>query len=89
MVVSSELLNERYSTARQNRERALWGNVELAFTSGQGKGITLTAQKPVTTPLGERPWPKFKNAHLIVVGLAFLDGRKTTVDVIRQRLQLV
>ena len=38
--------------------------------------------KFITTPLGsERPWGKKLNGHLIVVGLAFLDRKKMTVDI--------
>jgi len=85
MVISRELLDERYMTARKNRERNLWGQVEIRLKTKRGKPLSLKAQKPVVTPLGEKPWPSF-NAHLIVVGLAFLDGHKITVDIDRQKL---
>ena len=88
MVVSSELLDQRYRKARQNKEKSLWGNVKVSISSHLGDTVSLTARKPVTTPLGEKPWPKFRNAHLIVVGLAFLDGRKIGIDIDRQRLYL-
>lgn len=81
MVVSPELLHERYRTARANRERNLWGTVEVEFRTKQGKSITLSATKPVTTPLGEMPWPRFRNAHLIAIGLSFLDERRMTIDI--------
>ena len=42
------------------------------------KTLTLSATKPLTTLV--QPWPDF-DAHLVVVGLAFLDGMKTTVDI--------
>ena len=88
MVVSSELLDQRYRKARQNKEKSLWGNVKVSISSHLGDTVSVTARKPVTTPLGEKPWPKFRNAHLIVVGLAFLDGRKIGIDIDRQRLYL-
>jgi hypothetical protein len=86
MVVSKELLDERYQTARERRERNLWGNVQVSFPTRQGNTITLEATKPLTTPLGQVPWPKFKNAHLVVLGLAFLDQHKLTIDIDDQRL---
>jgi hypothetical protein len=85
MVVSQELLDERYATARKNRERSLWGSVQISFRTKSGQTMELTATKPLTTPLGRTPWPGF-NAHLIVVGLAFLDGSKMTVDIDKQKL---
>lgn len=87
MVVTRELLDERYDAARRNREKTLWGSVELTFQSKDRKPVTIAAQKPVTTPLGSMPWPGFKNAHLVVVGLAFLDDRKMTVDIDEQKLR--
>jgi len=81
MVVSQELFDERYATARKNRELNLWGEVQIGFQ----RGISLTARKPLTTPLGEEPWPSFR-AHLIVVGLAFLDNHIITVDIDNQKL---
>jgi hypothetical protein len=85
MVVSQELLDERYATARSNRERSLWGSVQISFQTKRGQTMELTATKPLTTPLGQIPWKGF-NAHLIVVGLAFLDGNKMTVDISKQKL---
>jgi hypothetical protein len=86
MVVTQELLNERYITARKNRERNLWGDVEVSFRTKQGKTVTINAKKPLTTPFGEQPpWPGF-NGHLIVLGLSFLDGYKMTVDIDDQKL---
>ena len=85
MVVSQELLDERYATARANRERNLWGSVQISFRTKRGQTVKLTATKPLTTPLGSMPWPGF-NAHLIVVGLAFLDGNKMTVDIDEQKI---
>lgn len=88
MVVSRELFDERYVMARQNKEKSLWGSVQITFQTHQGNTVSLSAQKPVTTPLGMKPWPKFNNAHLIVLGLAFLDGRKMLIDMDGQKLQL-
>ena len=85
MVVSQELLKERYETARKNREKSLWGSVDISFRTHGGKLVSIGAHKPVTTPFGEVPWPKF-NAHLIVIGLAFLDGTKMIVDIDEHKL---
>ena len=88
MVVSRELMEQRYADARQNREKSLWGTVEISFQTKQGDTVSLSAKKPVTTPLGAKPWPKFKKAHLVVIGLAFLDGRKTSIDIDNQQLRI-
>ena len=81
MVVSSELFDGRNLQARKNKEKSLWGTVEVSFATKSGNEITLTAKKPLTTPLGkETPWKGFKG-NLIAVGLAFLDGLAMTVDV--------
>lgn len=87
MVVSQELFDERYTVARSNREKSLWGSVEISFRTKEGKTVSLTATKPITTPLGQKPWPGF-NANLIVMGLAFLDDHTMTVDVDDQKLQI-
>jgi len=64
--------------------------VNVGFQTQKGETVWLTAQKPVTTPLGNKPWPKFNKAHLIVVWLAFFDGHKIGIDIIElQRLQLL
>ncbi len=81
MVVSQELFDGRYLQARKNREKSLWGEVEVSFQTNTGRTITLSAKKPITTPLGKAtPWKGFRG-NLICVGLAFLDGFATTVDV--------
>ena len=81
MVVSQELFDGRYLQARKNREKSLWGSVEVSFLTNTGKTITLNATKPITTPLGKAtPWKGFKG-NLIAVGLAFLEGFAMTVDV--------
>jgi hypothetical protein len=86
MVVSRELFDERYTTARQRREKSLWGEVEVGIQTRSGTVRTLTATNPVTTPLGERPWPKFKNAHLVVIGLSFLEDHCLTIDIDEKKL---
>ncbi len=81
MVVSQELFDGRYLQARKNREKSLWGKVEVSFETNTGKTITLSATKPIATPLGKaNPWKGFKG-NLIAVGLAFLEGFATTVDI--------
>lgn len=89
MVVSLELWEDRYRVARANRERSLWGNVEIDFAPNSGQeAITLAAQSPLTTPLGQSPpWKGFKG-HLIVIGLAFLDKKKFSIDIDNQILLL-
>jgi hypothetical protein len=88
MVVSRELFDNRYNIAVENKERSLWGKVNVSFQTNHGNTVSLEAQKPVTTPLAQRPWPKFKNAHLIVLGLAFLDGHTMVIDMDDQKLQI-
>ena len=51
-------------------------------------GPFIAKNSPVTTPMMQRPWPLFKNAHLVVMGLAFLDGHKMTIDIDAQRVQI-
>jgi hypothetical protein len=81
MVVSRQLFDERYAVARKNRERSLWGSVEISFRTKQGKTVQLASQeKPMTTPMVDMPWRGF-NAHLIVIGLSFLNGNKLSVDI--------
>ncbi|CAB9517768.1 expressed unknown protein [Seminavis robusta] len=89
MVLSQELFDERYAMARASREKSLWGTVNVSFLTKEGHTVSLEAQKPVTTPLANKPWPKFKNAHLIVLGLAFLDGHTMTIDMDNQKLQIL
>lgn len=85
MVVSRELFDERYASARKNKERNLWGTVDVDFRTKGGEVVTLTATKPIVTPLGEAPWKGF-DAHLVVVGLSFLDGNKITIDIDDRKL---
>ena len=104
MIVSQELFDGRYLQARTNREKSLWGSVDVTFalqhstspsptiTRGRSRSrphteapttrtLTLSATKPVTTPLGlATPWKGFRG-NLIVLGLAFLDNRAMTIDV--------
>ena len=81
MVVSQELFDGRYLQARKNREKSLWGTVEVTFKTKLGNEVTLSANKPITTPLGKAtPWRGFRG-NLIAVGLAFLDGLAMTVDI--------
>ena len=82
MSISPSLFDERYTMARTNKEKSLWGRVSVELKTISGKTVTLNANRPITTPLGsERPWGKKLDGHLIVLGLAFLDGLKMTVDI--------
>jgi len=81
MSISPSLFDERYAVARSRKEKSLWGTVDVEFPTMGGETITLSAKRPLTTPLGsERPWGKKLDGFLIVLGLAFLEGRKMTVD---------
>jgi hypothetical protein len=87
MVVSRDLFDERYAAARERRERNLWGNVEVSFCTSQGKTVSISATKPLTTPFDPQvTWNKFRNGHLIVMGLSFLDGNNLTIDIDKERL---
>lgn len=81
MSISTSLFNERYSIARERKENNLWGNVELQFNTASGGVASLNAKKPLTTTLDDRPWGKKLDGHLIVLGLAFLEGHEMTVDI--------
>jgi hypothetical protein len=88
MVVSRELFDERYTSARQRHERNLWGNVTISFKTAQGKLVDVSAKKPLTTPFDPQvTWKKFRG-HLIVLGLAFLDNNKITIDIDDSRLMI-
>jgi len=87
MAVSEELWEGRNLQARKNKEKSLWGEVRVTFGTAAGEEVELTARQPLTTPLGEdTPWTRFKG-NLIVLGLAFLDGRAMTVDVDDDKLR--
>ena len=88
MVVSEELFDGRYLQARKNKEKSLWGKVQVSLTTMRGNTVQLEATKPVATPLGEvTQWRKFKG-NLIVLGLAFLDGVAMTIDIDDGKLQI-
>lgn len=87
MLVSRQLYEERYSMARDRREKSLWGTVEISFLNNRREPVSVTATKPITTPAGKIPWPGF-NDHLVVIGLAFLEGHIMTVDINERRLRI-
>ena len=86
MSISSSLFNERYSLARERRENNLWGNVEVQFKTVSGGITSLTAKKPLTTTLDDRPWGKKLDGYLVVLGLAFLEGHEMTVDIDNEKI---
>jgi len=87
MAVSEELWDGRNLQARKNKEKSLWGDVRVTFGTAAGEEVELSAKKPLTTPLGEEtPWTRFRG-NLIVLGLAFLDGRAMTVDMDDDKLR--
>ena len=89
LVLSQKLWDRRYQQARQNREKSLWGKVQLSFRTAQGNTIMIEASRPVTTSLGNSlPFRGFKG-NLVVVGLAFLDGRALVIDSQNDKLQIL
>ena len=89
MVVSPSLFDARYDDARANREKSLWGKVDVEFATGSGGIVLLRADRPITTPLGndDRPWGRSLDGHAIVVlGLAFFEGVMMTVDIDGDRI---
>ena len=86
MVVSKTLYDQRYTEARERREKSLWGDVEVSFESNQMKMKSITAQKPLTTPFDPAGNWKGFNSHVVVIGLSFLDSRKMIVDIDDGRL---
>ena len=97
MVVSRGLFDEQYTLARKRRAKTLFGNVELKFSTALGKESILRATKPLATPFDpEQTWKKFpklregkkSTVHIIVMGLAFLEGRSLTVDIDGERISV-
>jgi len=87
MIITPDLFDERYKVARANREKSLWGDVDVTFGTARGETLTLSATKPLTTPFGSnRPWGKPLDGYLLVVGLAFLDNKKTSIDIDNGRM---
>ncbi len=84
MSMSPSLFDARYNGAHANKEKGLWGTVDVEFVSLSGDIITLSVKRPITAPLGkdERPWGKSLDGHgIIVLGSAFLDGMRMVVDI--------
>ena len=50
--------------------------------------VALSAVEPLTTPFDpERSWTKFPaDGYLVVLGLAFLENHKLTIDIDKERL---
>lgn len=87
-VVDQALWEKRFKEAKQRRERSLWRNLTVAFRTAEGELVRLRAEDPITTQLsGRLPWPFFQG-HVIVVGLAFLEGRRLTIDAEARRAWL-
>ena len=86
MSISTSLFNKRYSIARERRENNLWGNVDVEFNTISGGEVSLSAKRPITTTLDDQPWGKKLDGYLVVLGLAFLDGRKMTVDIENEKI---
>lgn len=89
MLLSPELYEERYTAERERREKSLWGSVEIRLRTNDQRGTaSLTAAKPITVPMAKVSYPAFK-AHLVVLGLAFLEHRILTVDIEDRKLRIV
>ena len=58
----------------------------MALQTKQRKVIELSATAPITTPIDVGPYWKGFNGHLVVLGLAFLEGCRVTIDVDDERL---
>jgi hypothetical protein len=87
MVVDQGLFNQRYNEARERREKRLWGGeVEVEFLTNQKQVVSISAQKPLTTPFDPKvSWKSF-NGHVMVIGLSFLNSNQLTVDIDDGRL---
>ena len=84
MFVSQSLFNARYNATRANKEKGLWGTVDVEFVSLLGDIITLSVKRPIMMPLGNNGWPWGKSLNgcgIIELGLAFLDGKRMGVDI--------
>ena len=82
MSICPDLFDERYKTARSRKEKSLWGEVDVELETLSGDKVVLSASRPIATPLGsDRPWGKKLDGHLIVLGLAFFEGKKMTIDI--------
>ena len=88
MIVSRGLFDEQYMLARKRREKTLFGDVELSFSTALGKVNTLSATKPLATPFDpEQTWKKFPKrregkkgtTHIIVMWLAFLESCQNSI----------
>ena len=86
MVMDRNLFNKRYAVARRRRESNLWGCVVVSFRTRQRKTIELSATSPITTPIDiTQTWKGFRG-HLIVLGLAFLEGCSVNIDIDDEKL---
>jgi hypothetical protein len=52
MFVSPCLFNARYNAARANKEKGLWGMVDVKFVLLLGDIVPLSVKHPITTSLG-------------------------------------
>jgi hypothetical protein len=87
MTISPELFDKQYSLARSQKAKNVWDRVEVEFETASGEQVTLSAKRPIATPLvSDKPWGKRLDGHLIVLGLAFLDDLKMSIDVDKARI---
>jgi hypothetical protein len=81
MCICPDLFDTQYLSARAQKAKNVWNEVAVKFKTSSGEDVTLSAKRPITTPLSsERPWGRKLDGHLVVLGLAFLDGLCMTID---------
>ncbi len=84
MSMSPSLFDARYDMACANKEKGLWGTVDVKFVSLSGDIVTLSVKHCITAPMGKIEWPWGKSLDgcgIIVLGLAFLDGMRMVMDI--------
>jgi hypothetical protein len=85
MGLSRELYNQEDLYSRINGGKP-FHDVVVSVATESGKTVTLTAKRPLTTPI-DVPWAGFNDrAHLLVLGLEFMQDLSLTIDVDAARL---
>lgn len=88
--MSRELYEEELSATanrpRRKEDKHPWADVRVRFPAEDGSILEVRASDPITTPV-DVPWPSF-DAHLLIVGLSFLEGSVLTIDNASKRLSV-
>ena len=79
--------HRRYEQARSVKARTLWGRVDITLPTSRGNLVKIAADRPITTPVSLSAWKRFRG-HLVVVGLAFLEGHSIDIDIDAGRLRI-